>query len=204
MGGVIPTWVSAWCRVLCSRSFRASRWRLPIHHRSAAPVLTMVWAWVVSPQRGSGTEWALPLPDGSVLGNGSSEVLERHVLGLRAAALTRVEAVDRGELLGGEVEVEDVDVLGDPLRLGRLWDDRAALLQTPAQHHLGGGLAVALGDLADDRILKGACVLTVAVEGDAADRRPRLSEEAVFGVRAGTRLARGRAWRRRCSGSAWT
>ena len=78
-------------------------------------------------------------------------------LRLRAAALAGVEGVDRGELVGGELEVEDVEVLRDPVRLGRLRDHRAALLQVPAQHHLGRGLAVRLGDAADDRVLAGCC-----------------------------------------------
>ena len=81
-----------------------------------------------------------------------------------------------------ELEVEDVEVLGDAVRLGRLRDDRAALLQVPAQHHLRRRLAVRLGDLADDRVLEGAAVAAVAVEGDAADRRPRLGEDAVLGA----------------------
>ena len=102
--------------------------------------------------------------------DGAAEGLQGDGLRLGAAALAGVEAVDGGELVGGEVEVEDVEVLGDAVRLGRLRDDRAALLQVPAQHHLGRGLVVRLGDLADDRVLQGAAVAAVAVEGDAADR----------------------------------
>ena len=37
--------------------------------------------------------------------------------------------------------------------------DRAALLQVPAQHHLGGVLPCVVGDGADDRVLQGAGVL---------------------------------------------
>ena len=91
-------------------------------------------------------------------------------VGLGAAALAGVEGVDGGELVGGELEVEDVEVLRDAVRLGRLRDDRAALLQVPAQHHLGGVLPCASAMRADDRVLQGAGVLAVAVEGDAADR----------------------------------
>ena len=100
----------------------------------------------------------------------AAEALEGDGVRLGAAALAGVERVDGGQLVGGELEVEDVEVLGDAVRLGRLRDDRAALLQVPAQHDLGRGLAVRLGDLADDRVLEGAGVLAVAVEGDAADR----------------------------------
>ena len=81
-----------------------------------------------------------------------------------------VERVDRGHLVGGELEVEDVDVLGDAVGLGGLRDDRAPVLDPPAQHDLGGGLAVRLSDAADHGVLEGAGVLTVAVERDSADR----------------------------------
>jgi hypothetical protein len=56
-----------------------------------------------------------------------------------------VEGVDRGHVVGPELEAEDVDVLGDAGRLGRLGDDRAPVLQAPAQQHLSGALAVGLG-----------------------------------------------------------
>ena len=118
----------------------------------------------------------------SVLGDGAAEALQRDGFGLGAAAAAGVEPVDRGELVVGEVEVEDVEVLRDPGRLGRLRDHRAALLDAPAQHHLGRALAVRLGDAGDDRVLQGAGVLTVAVEGDATDRRPGLGQDVVLGV----------------------
>jgi hypothetical protein len=41
---------------------------------------------------------------------------------------------------------------------------------------------VGLGDVSDDRIVKGAAVATVAVEGDAADRRPSLRKDAVLRI----------------------
>jgi hypothetical protein len=49
---------------------------------------------------------------------------------------------------------ERVEVLGDPLRVGRLGDGRASLLHVPAQHHLRRALAVRLGDLTDRRVLE--------------------------------------------------
>src|SRR3954452_8180799 len=76
-----------------------------------------------------------------------AEGLERDRVGLRAAAAAGVERVDGGELVAGQLEVEDVDVLGDAVRLGRLRDDRAPVLQAPAEHHLGRRLAVRVGDL---------------------------------------------------------
>jgi len=42
---------------------------------------------------------------------------------------------------------------------------------------------VGLRDADDDRVLKGAGVPAVAVEGDAADGRPRLVEDAVLDVK---------------------
>ena len=63
------------------------------------------------------------------------------------------EGVDHSELAGGEVEVEHIDVLGDPLRVGRLRDNRAALLQVLAQHDLGRSLLVALAR----RAMTGSC-----------------------------------------------
>ena len=58
----------------------------------------------------------------------------------------------------GELEAEDVEVLGDPRRRDRLRDHLAALLEVPAQHHLRRRLAVRGGDLADHRVLEGAAV----------------------------------------------
>jgi hypothetical protein len=58
----------------------------------------------------------------------------------------------------------------------------SALLQVPAQHHLGRCLGVGGRDLVDDRVRQGAAVGAVPVEGDAADRRPRLGQDPVLGV----------------------
>ncbi len=49
----------------------------------------------------------------SVFGNDPAERLESDVLRFGAAPNSGVEAVDGGELLKGEFEVEDVEVLGD-------------------------------------------------------------------------------------------
>ena len=53
---------------------------------------------------------------------------------------------NRGHLVVAQLEVEDVDVLADPLRRDRLGDDDVAELQVPAQDRLGRRLAVARGD----------------------------------------------------------
>jgi hypothetical protein len=55
------------------------------------------------------------------------------------------------------------------LGFGGLGNDRAVVLQTPAQHYLGRGLAVLGGEVFDDRVIEGAAVVAVAVERDAAD-----------------------------------
>ena len=64
-----------------------------------------------------------------------------------------------------------------------LRDGRAPLLQVPAEHDLGGRLAVLLRDLEQGLVLEGA-LLAVPVKRDAADGRPRLGNDAVGGVRA--------------------
>jgi len=63
--------------------------------------------------------------------------------------------VQRGDhlvVVGGELEVEDVDVLPDPGRGDRLGEHDVAALDVPAQYHLGRGLAGALGDRHDLRV----------------------------------------------------
>ena len=57
-------------------------------------------------------------------------------------ALARVEAGDRPHALAGELEVEDVQVLGHPIRPDRLGDYDGVALDEPAQDHLADGLAV--------------------------------------------------------------
>src|SRR5215213_9375810 len=96
-------------------------------------------SWSVLPQapniivpRQSGETWTPVRPSGrrsmrSGLRDGHAEGLQRDRLGLRPATAAGVEAVDRGHLVGRQLEVEDVDVLGDPVPLGRLRDDRAAV-----------------------------------------------------------------------------
>jgi hypothetical protein len=110
-------------------------------------------------------------------------VFEGDAVGVRSAAHSGVERVDGCDLLAGELEVEDVEVLGDAGGLGRLRDRGAALLQVPAQHHLRGRLAVLARDLEQRRVVERA-LLATAVGGDAADGRPGLGDDAVLGVHA--------------------
>jgi hypothetical protein len=74
----------------------------------------------------------------SGLGDRSAEAFEVDVGGFGPAAYAGVERVDRGEFGVAQLEVEDVEVLGDALRAYGLWDCGSALLQVPAQHHLRG------------------------------------------------------------------
>jgi O-acetylserine/cysteine efflux transporter len=63
--------------------------------------------------------------------------------------------VQRGDhlvVVGGELEIEDVDVLPDPGRGDRLGEHDVAALDVPAQYHLGRGLAGALSDRHDLRV----------------------------------------------------
>src|SRR6201992_880834 len=94
----------------------------------------------------------------------ASEILEGDRGVLRAAPLTRVHAIDCGELRVSELEVEDIDVLRDASGLGRLGDHRAPLLEPPSQHHLGHALFMRGCDLSDDWVLERAGVLPISVE----------------------------------------
>ena len=52
-------------------------------------------------------------------------------------ALLLVELVDGGDVVVGELKVEDGGVLLDPLRPGRLGHDRHAPLDVPSEQDLG-------------------------------------------------------------------
>ena len=54
-----------------------------------------------------------------------------------ASALLLVELFDGGDVLVGELKVEDGGVLLDPLRLGRLGHDSHAPLDVPPEQDLG-------------------------------------------------------------------
>ena len=64
--------------------------------------------------------------------------------------LPLVEGVDLGHVLVGQCEIEQVDVLSDVRRRLRSRNDDVSLLDMPAQQHLGGGLAMLLGDFLDE------------------------------------------------------
>src|SRR5262245_45285752 len=64
------------------------------------------------------------------------------------------EPVDRLEIGGRELEVEDIRVLHDPLPASRLRDHHELVLQVPPDDHLSGRLAVPPRDLDDDRMIE--------------------------------------------------
>jgi len=66
-----------------------------------------------------------------------------------AGPLVTVQRADRLHLSSRQPEVEQVDVLADPVRGDRLGEDDVAALEVPAQHHLGRGLGRPPGDRRD-------------------------------------------------------
>src|ERR1700743_1859937 len=65
---------------------------------------------------------------------------------VRAGPVAGIETGDRRQVVFGELEVEDVEVLADAGRGDRLRDHHVAELQVPAQGHSGGGRAGTAGD----------------------------------------------------------
>src|SRR3954471_13880954 len=76
-----------------------------------------------------------------------------------------------GHLCVGQLDVEHVDVLRDPLLARRLRDDDATELDVPAQHDLRGGLVVRLGDAGHDWVVEQPVA--------APKWAPRLGDDAV-------------------------
>src|SRR5437660_12010702 len=102
-----------------------------------ASARTACWATCGSPLAG-GPRRRLLLR----LGDVAAEGFRGHGLWFRAAAYSRVQSVERFQLVLGELEVEDVEVGGDSFGIHRLRDRRSSLLEVPAQHDLGRRLAV--------------------------------------------------------------
>jgi hypothetical protein len=67
-----------------------------------------------------------------------------------------------------QLEVEDVEILGNAGGLDGFWDHRAALLQAPAQHDLCGRLAMCLRNGDDRRVFQRALAVA-AIEGNASN-----------------------------------
>jgi hypothetical protein len=67
------------------------------------------------------------LRQASGCGDGPAEVVQADVGRFRTAALIGVVIVDGCQFVIGQFEIEDLEVIGDAVRLGRLRDDRTAL-----------------------------------------------------------------------------
>lgn len=63
-----------------------------------------------------------------------------------------VQCVDGGMFVGGELESEQIEVFLLTLGVHGLRDDDGAVLDVPAQNHLGRGYAVRGGDAFDGTI----------------------------------------------------
>ena len=68
--------------------------------------------------------------------------------------MVAVDGLDLLHVLVGDVEVEDREVLLQPLDLGGLGDDHRVPLEPPPEHELGRRLAVPLSQRLDDRVVK--------------------------------------------------
>lgn len=77
------------------------------------------------------------------------QVLQEEPLAVRSA----LQLLD---LIGGELEVEEVEVLLDPLGVDRLGDDGNSTVQDVAEKNLSRALVVLLGQGQDVLVLKGA------------------------------------------------
>lgn len=88
--------------------------------------------------------------------------------------LPLVEGIDLGHVLVSQRKVEQVDVLSDVRRRLRARDHDVSLLDMPTQQHLGGGLAVLLGEFLDEGLGHDRVVAA------SAQRVPRLQRDVVL------------------------
>jgi hypothetical protein len=86
-------------------------------------------------------------------------------VGSDAAACPFVEGVDGGDVLGGQREVKDADVVLHPSRVRRLGDRDVTVVHMPAQDDLCGGFAVPGGDPADRLVAQRLTVVTQGAMG---------------------------------------
>lgn len=66
----------------------------------------------------------------------------------------RSRGIDPLDVVGVELEAEQVKVLGDPPQCDRLREHGAAALDVPPQDDLGGRAAEALGDRGDHGVVE--------------------------------------------------
>ena len=90
-----------------------------------------------------------------------------------AAGLAFVECGQCLNFLIVDLEVEDLEVLPDTLRMHGFWEDHVAAFDVPAQHHLGRMYAEGLGDPDHHRVTEHRA---------ACDGRPALGDDVVFGA----------------------
>ena len=96
------------------------------------------------------------------------------LVGVLEERLPLVEGIDLGHVLVGQRKVEQVDVLSDVRRRLRARDHDVSLLDAPTQQHLGGGLAVLLGEALDEGLGHDRVVAA------SAQRVPRLQRGVVL------------------------
>ena len=125
-------------------------------------------------------------------GSPPAEGLEGDRLGLRATPVVGVEARQLGHLLGRELEVEHVDVLGDAAGFVDFgiterpsWSPHRSMTW-PALLPWASAMAPMTGSSSGS--------WPVPVEGDAADRRPRLGDDAVLASKSCTGAAAKYGW----------
>src|ERR1700755_2209342 len=127
-----------------------------------------MWAWLSAApiaKREPPTKKAAPAT--------ASALRSAEARGVRAGPVAGIESGDRRQVVFGELEVEDVEVLPYPRRGDRLRDHHVAELQVPAQDHLGDGAVVMGGDRHQGVVLQH---LTLG------ERAPGLGDDAVLGV----------------------
>ena len=73
---------------------------------------------------------------------------------IRCKTVITLQCIDALHLVGSQLKVEDVVVLGDVGSVGRAGDGDGATLQMPAEQDLIGRLVVSLGDGGDDLVLR--------------------------------------------------
>src|SRR5699024_10411762 len=92
----------------------------------------------------------------------------------QASGRAPVERGDRSDILGSELEVEEIEVLDHALAMRCLREDHVATLEVPAQSDLRGGPPQPLRDATDRRVFEYAPL---------AYRRPGLVGDSSSGVR---------------------
>ena len=91
--------------------------------------------------------------------------------------MVALQGVDALHLVGGELEVEDVVVLGDMGGIAATGNSDSAALEVPAQKYLIRGLSVSLSNRGDDLVLRERLDACAA----AAEGEPSLEHGAEFG-----------------------